>query len=130
MTKKVKNSAEKLAKINFRLHAIVRNLFPIFCAILISGCAMPMPFQIASWALDGISYIATDKSVTDHGISIVAQKDCALLRVVQGQELCSTNDGSDKHGDLPHRWTGPSEGMARILRNIQIARDSHGHTFI
>ena len=55
---------------------------------------MPMPFQIASWALDGISYIATDKSVTDHGISMVAQKDCALLRVVQGQELCSTYDGS------------------------------------
>ena len=44
---------------------------------------MPLPFQIASWALDGISYIATEKSVTDHGISIIAQKDCALLRVVQ-----------------------------------------------
>jgi hypothetical protein len=53
---------------------------------------MPLPFQIASWALDGISYITTEKSVTDHGISIVAQKDCALLRVVQGKEICSTDD--------------------------------------
>jgi hypothetical protein len=30
--------------------------------------------------------------VTDHGISIVAQKDCALLRIVQGDEMCSVSD--------------------------------------
>jgi hypothetical protein len=63
--------------------------------MLLSGCAVPLPFQIASWALDGISYIATEKSVTDHGISIVAQKDCALFRVVQGDEICSVYDDSE-----------------------------------
>ena len=73
---------------------MVRRFFIISCAILLSGCAMPLPFQIASWALDGISYIATEKSVTDHGISIIAQKDCALLRVVQGDDICSTYDDS------------------------------------
>jgi len=41
-----------------------------------------MPLQVASWALDGISYIMTEKSVTDHGISVVAQKDCAVWRGV------------------------------------------------
>jgi hypothetical protein len=80
----------------FSINVIVRRISIISCAMLLSGCAMPMPFQIASWALDGISYIVTEKSVTDHGISIVAQKDCALLRVVQGDDICSTYDDSGK----------------------------------
>jgi hypothetical protein len=77
---------------NFRLNALVFKFSIISFATLLSGCAMPLPYQIASWALDGISYVATEKSVTDHGISIVARKDCALLRVVQGNEICSAND--------------------------------------
>jgi hypothetical protein len=79
---------------NFKSKAIARSFSIISCAIILSGCAMPLPFQIASWALDGISYITTEKSVTDHGISIVAQKDCALLRVVQGDDICSAYDDS------------------------------------
>lgn len=51
-------------------------------ALLLGGCALPLPIQVASWALDGISYILTKKSVADHGISLVAQKDCAILRGV------------------------------------------------
>jgi hypothetical protein len=79
---------------NYKVNARVRSISVIFFAIILSGCAMPLPLQIASWALDGISYITTEKSVTDHGISIVAQKDCALLRVVQGDDICSTYDNT------------------------------------
>ncbi|NQU60927.1 MAG: SPOR domain-containing protein [Rhodospirillales bacterium] len=49
-------------------------------ALLLSGCALPVPIQIASWALDGLSYITTEKTVADHGISLIAQQDCAVLR--------------------------------------------------
>lgn len=63
--------------------------------LLVAGCAVPMPLQVASWALDGISYIMTKKSVTDHGISVVAQKDCAVWRGVTAGELCREwQDGS------------------------------------
>jgi hypothetical protein len=56
---------------------------------LLGGCALPPALQIASWALDGISYITTRKSATDHGISILAQKDCAVLRVLAGpKKVC------------------------------------------
>jgi hypothetical protein len=79
---------------NIRVNAIGRGLSVVICMALLSGCAMPLPFQIASWALDGISYLATEKSVTDHGISIVAQKDCALMRVVKGDDICSSHDDS------------------------------------
>ena len=63
--------------------------------LLVAGCALPVPLQVASWALDGISYIMTEKSVTDHGISVVAQKDCAVWRGVTAGELCREwQDGS------------------------------------
>ena len=48
-------------------------LLLIVGALLIGACAIPLPLQIASWALDGISMLATKKSVADHGLSILAQ---------------------------------------------------------
>lgn len=57
-------------------------------ALILGGCALPIPLQVASWVLDGISVLATEKSVADHGISIVAQSDCAVWRGVVDGELC------------------------------------------
>ena len=60
---------------------------------LLGGCALPVPLQIASWALDGLSYIATEKSMTDHGISVLAQQDCAVLRgILEPGEFCRDFD--------------------------------------
>lgn len=53
-------------------------------AFSLSGCALPPAISIASMALDLASYAETGKSVTDHGISLVLQQDCALLRVLEG----------------------------------------------
>ncbi len=49
----------------------------------LAGCAMPPAVSIASFALDGISYLATGKSVSDHALSIVTQQDCAMWRLVK-----------------------------------------------
>ena len=60
---------------------------------LLGGCALPVPVQIASWALDGISYLMTEKSVTDHGLSVLAQQDCAILRgLMESGEFCRDFD--------------------------------------
>jgi len=56
--------------------------------LLLGGCAIPVPLQIASWALDGISMLTTQKSISDHGLSMVAQQDCAVWRGVMEGELC------------------------------------------
>ncbi|MBT7943004.1 MAG: hypothetical protein HN719_06570, partial [Alphaproteobacteria bacterium] len=62
---------------------------------LLGGCALPVPIQVASWALDGISYMMTEKSVTDHGISVLTQKDCAVLRgLLDPGEFCRDFDDS------------------------------------
>ena len=60
-------------------------LLPI---IVVQGCALPVPVQVASWLIDGISYLATEKSVADHGVSLVAQKDCAMWRGLKGEAFC------------------------------------------
>ncbi len=50
----------------------------------LSGCALPPVVTFVSSAADIFSYLTTSKSVTDHGISLALQKDCALLRVLDG----------------------------------------------
>ena len=55
---------------------------------LVSGCLLPPAAQLASMAMQGITLAATDKTVTDHGISIVAGRDCALWRGIKGQPVC------------------------------------------
>ncbi len=60
----------------------------VLAPILLSGCAIPPAISIASYVLDGVSYVATGKSVTDHGISMVAGRDCATWRLIKGQSPC------------------------------------------
>ncbi|MDP6787938.1 MAG: SPOR domain-containing protein [Rhodospirillales bacterium] len=63
--------------------------------VVLSGCAVPLPVRVASWALDGLSYLATQKSVADHGISLVAEQDCSILRGVTQKQFCIDNLPSD-----------------------------------
>jgi len=56
--------------------------------MFLSGCGIPIGVSIASWAADGISLVATKKSISDHGISAVAQKDCAIWRIFKGESIC------------------------------------------
>lgn len=64
-------------------------------ALVLSGCGLPPAITAASWALDGVSFVATGKSVTDHAISEVSQRDCALFRVVQEKEICRDFEAGD-----------------------------------
>lgn len=75
----------------------------------LSGCivAMPPAIQFASLALDGVSYIATGKSVTDHAISGVTKKDCAMLRPLQGEDIC-TDEGQPQYAMLPDGTPAPN----------------------
>ncbi len=62
----------------------MRSLILAAAAISLSGCGLPPIVTYTSYAADIFSYLATGKSVTDHGISMVLEKDCALLRVLDG----------------------------------------------
>ena len=62
-------------------------------AVILGGCALPVPIQVASWAIDGLSYLMTEKTIADHGISVLAQKDCAVLRgLLDDGQICRDYD--------------------------------------
>ena len=65
-----------------------KKILILACALLLGGCAVPVPLQIASWAVDGLLFITTEKTMSDHGISLALQRDCAMLRVVTEGDLC------------------------------------------
>jgi hypothetical protein len=57
--------------------------------LMLGGCSLlPVSFQVASMALDGISLLTTQKSLTDHGISAFAEKDCAMWRGLTESDIC------------------------------------------
>ena len=53
-------------------------------ALTLSGCALPPAIGVASLAVDVASYFFSGKTLTDHGISAIAQQDCALIRIMEG----------------------------------------------
>ncbi len=63
--------------------------------IMLSGCALPPAVTIASLVIDVVSYASTGKTIADHGISLVLEKDCALLRGING-EICLEPDPADQ----------------------------------
>jgi hypothetical protein len=57
--------------------------------LLSAACvAVPPAVTIASWAINGISYLASGKSVSDHAISAVLDMDCATWRIIKGDPIC------------------------------------------
>ena len=71
---------------------MTKRLSILACAFMLGGCALPVPLQIASWAIDGLLFVTTEKMMADHGVSLVVQRDCAMLRVVTEGALCREGD--------------------------------------
>ncbi len=67
---------------------MLRRLLIIVCPLLVGACALPLPLQIAVWATDGISYVMTSKSVSDHGLSAAVGQDCAVHRAITEGAIC------------------------------------------
>jgi len=49
---------------------------------------LPVGIQVASIFADVISYAATEKTVGDHGLSILTEQDCAVWRGFEGKDIC------------------------------------------
>ncbi len=63
-------------------------LAAVLAPLVLGGCGLPVGVQIASLFADGISLLTTDKTLTDHGISAIADQDCAVWRGVKGEDIC------------------------------------------
>jgi len=65
----------------------------LWAPFILAGCGAPIAFQVASLFADGISLVTTDKTLTDHGLSAIAGKDCAVWRGVKGEKICLGETG-------------------------------------
>ena len=101
----------------------MRFFFIVLIGIGLSGCAIPIPLQIASWAASGISYVTTGKSMSDHAVSAVASQDCAVHRLVLGRSMCEAFV-DESEGTAVAQVNAPAEGTAAPHSSTQRLRDS------
>lgn len=110
---------------------------------LLSGCAMPAAFTVASFALDSGSYAMSGKTLSDHGLSLAAEEDCAMVRVLdEGEEVCQEQPGYEvaegiltplpEDGDretLIAARSGSEEsvGFAQLAQRVHQARTDRGN---
>lgn len=76
-----------------RVHGIrgmaIRLVAPLLLVFSLGACALPPAISIASYVGDGVLWLATGKTSTDHGLSIVTGQDCVTFRVFGGvEEVC------------------------------------------
>jgi hypothetical protein len=57
-------------------------------ALLSLGGCLPPAVTVASYAADGASYAVSDKSLSDHGISLASGQDCASWHFFVGRAVC------------------------------------------
>lgn len=55
--------------------------------LVLSACGLPPAVTIAGLAIDGVSFLTSGKSMGDHALSALTQRDCAVLRVLAEQDV-------------------------------------------
>jgi hypothetical protein len=62
------------------------------------ACGVPLAVSAASYAADGGLVAASDKTSTDHVLSVVTREDCAMWRIFRGRRICTERaDGEDPY---------------------------------
>lgn len=56
--------------------------------LLLSACGAPSGLLVATYAIDGASYVGTGKSVSGHALSAATKKDCSVLYGLTRGQWC------------------------------------------
>jgi hypothetical protein len=76
----------------FRLLFITLPLV-VGAGLMTGACGAPLAVSGAGYAADGGFLVASEKTSTDHLISMVSKQDCALWRVIKGRAVCKPREG-------------------------------------
>ena len=68
-------------------------IFPILLLFFLSSCTLTLQsfldvFNYSKNSADAVSYIATEKTTTDHALSYIFNKDCSLARTLTLKQIC------------------------------------------
>jgi len=94
----------------------IRFLIAAGLMAILSGCSVSPAVDAFSWGIDGVSFLITGKSMTDHALSAASGQDCVMLRVARGETACVPRD-EDVAGDRmvfeldESPWTGSRTAM-------------------
>lgn len=73
----------------------MQRLSVLLLPFLLAACVgLPPQLALVTQAADGVSYVFTGKSGTDHLFSAAMEKDCALYRAVRGEAICKAKKGN------------------------------------
>lgn len=75
--------------------AIPRMIAVLALVLATAACAPPAGFV----ALSGLSYASSGKGISDHAMSVMSERDCAVLRAVRGEQIC-VSLGDEDRGSL------------------------------
>lgn len=86
--------------------------------LLVGGCGIPIAVSVASYAADGVLLLTTDKTGSDHLMSLSAGQDCAMWRVAEGRTMCVDYKPGEENPyrvdrDAPFREVGEG-GMVTV----------------
>ncbi|PPR47261.1 MAG: hypothetical protein CFH23_00475 [Alphaproteobacteria bacterium MarineAlpha6_Bin1] len=85
-----------MCSVNYKFFSLILlfSLFLASCALVSSGATSSSAIKQLGYAKTAAEFVSlsyTDKSITDHAISIVTKKDCKMTRIVKRQEICMDN---------------------------------------
>ncbi|WP_341363658.1 SPOR domain-containing protein [Thalassospira sp. SN3W] len=69
----------------------MKKILVVVAPLALAACGGPVELTVAKLAGDLISYVTTGKSTTDHAVSAVAERDCALHRPLFEEDVCRDN---------------------------------------
>jgi hypothetical protein len=77
------------------LFALVEGCAPLLTLAGSSGSAVQLAAQLDRVKLvaDGMSYVASHKTLSEHALSLAAGADCSIINVVSGNSVCVYKNG-------------------------------------
>ncbi len=102
-------------------------MLPMVLALpALAGC-VPPAVTVASYVADGASYVVSDKSVSDHGLSAVKHQNCATWHFFVGRAVCEDKDNPLPTAPLDeHRRDGTvkhADGFTRKPPPVAVASE-------
>ncbi|MCZ6609792.1 MAG: SPOR domain-containing protein [Alphaproteobacteria bacterium] len=83
-----------------KTHPMTPRLGVVLLPLFVAACGLPPAVTVASFAIDAISLAVSEKTIADHALSQIAQKDCAIWRRLMGDQLCIDEDSAVAAADL------------------------------
>ncbi|MEE8517356.1 MAG: hypothetical protein V3T02_12010 [Alphaproteobacteria bacterium] len=75
------------------MRPIVALALPVLFAV--AACSIPTPLTVVTFAFDGVSLIASGKTLSDHALSTITNEDCAMWRVFKDRPICRNPETPD-----------------------------------